>query len=232
MPKRTAAGFWTAVRLVGAAVVVAAIIAQGFSTIGGAAVSGEHVPTAAANFFSYFTILSNAATAVVLAWGGLARVDRGRLTSLDPRGLTAVFACVTTYMLITGVVYNTLLRAISIGPDTVRWANEVMHVAAPLLLVLDLLVGTGHRRPDWRVALGAVGFPIVWIVYTLVRAPFITAPGANTPYWYPYPFLDPHGPAGWNGVWGYVAAIAAGIVLVAFGVVAVLRWRARRIRPS
>jgi hypothetical protein len=135
-------------------------------------------------------------------------------------------------MLITGVVYNALLRATSIGPDTVRWANEVMHVAAPLFLLLDLLLGTGHRRPRWRVAWGAVGFPLAWIVYTLVRAPLITAPGANTSYWYPYPFLNPHGAAGWGGVWGYVAAIAAGIVLVALGVVAVLRRRSRGIRSS
>lgn len=229
MPSRTAAGIWTAARLVAAAVVVAAIVAQGFSTIGSAAASGEHVPTATANFFSYFTILSNAAAAVVLAWAGTARLGPGRLTRLDPRGLTAVFACVTTYMIITGVVYNALLRAISIGPDTVRWANEVMHVAVPLLLLLDLLLGTGHRRPRWRLALGAVGFPLVWIVYTLVRAPLITAPGTDTPYWYPYPFLNPYGPAGWGGVWAYIGAIAAGIVLVALGVVAVLR---RRARPS
>lgn len=221
---------WTAVRLVAAGVVAAAIVAQGFSTIGGAAASGQHVATAAANFFSYFTILSNAATVVVQAWAGFARLRRARRTSLDPRGLTTAFACVTTYMLITGVVYNVLLRAISIGPDTVRWANEVMHVAAPLLLLLDLVAGTGHRMLRWRAAFAALLFPLAWIVYTLVRAPFITAPTSGTPYWYPYPFLDPYGPAGWGGVWTYIVVIAAGILAVAFGVVAVLRLRARRIR--
>jgi hypothetical protein len=219
---------WTTVRLIGAVVVVAAIVAQGFSTIGGAAASGEHVPTAAANFFSYFTILSNAATAIVLAWSALCRLPGADRTRLDPRGLTTAFAYVTTYMLITGVVYNALLRAISIGPDTVRWANEVMHVGAPLLLLLDLLLGPGHRPLPWRAAVGAALFPILWIVYTMLRAPFITAPGPGTPYWYPYPFLDPNGPAGWGGVWTYIIAIAAGIILVAFGVVAVLRLRARR----
>jgi hypothetical protein len=82
----------------------------------------------------------------------------------------------------------------------------------------------------WRAAFAALLFPLAWIVYTLVRAPFITAPASGTPYWYPYPFLDPYGPAGWGGVWTYIAAIAAGILAVAFGVVAVLRLRARRIR--
>ncbi len=219
---------WTAARILVAGVVAAAVIAQGFSTIGAAAAQGEHVPTATANFFSYFTILSNLATAGVLGWAGLARLPRARRDAPDPRGLLALFVCATTYMLITGAVYNLLLRATSIGPDTVDWANEVMHVAAPLYLLVDLLFGTGHRMPRWRTAPAAAVFPVVWIVYILVRAPLVTAPFTDTPYWYPYPFLDPYGPAGWTGVVSYIVAIAAGIVAVAFAVVAVLRIRARR----
>jgi hypothetical protein len=217
----------TILRLIAALVVAAAIVAQGISTIGDAAASGQHVPTVTVNFFSFFTILSNTATVLVLAWSAIARMRPGRLLAPDPRGLTPVFACVTTYMLITGVVYNVLLRATSIGPDTVGWANEVMHVAAPLFLLLDLLVGYGRRGVRWRVAPAAAVFPLAWIVYTLVRAPLVTAPSSGAPSWYPYPFLDPNGPGGWPSVWVYIVGIAAGIVVVAFGVVAVLRIRAR-----
>ncbi|WP_245233127.1 MULTISPECIES: Pr6Pr family membrane protein [Microbacterium] len=230
---------WMIARLVVGAVVAAAVVAQGISTISAAVAAGQHVPTATANFFSYFTILSNAATASVLAWAGLSRLPRRRRDAVDPPALAASLVWVTTYMLITCVVYNLLLRAVSIGPDTVGWANEVMHVGAPLFLMVDLLFGTGHRRVRWRVALATVLFPLAWIAYTLVRAPLVTAPSSGAPYWYPYPFLDPYaGPDGWGGVVGYIVAMAAGIIVVAFGVVAVLRLRFRapagtaRSRPS
>ncbi|KAA9149364.1 hypothetical protein F6B41_14325 [Microbacterium lushaniae] len=217
---------WLIARLVVGAVVAAAVVAQGISTISAAAAAGQHVPTATANFFSYFTILSNAATAIVLGWAGLSRLPRRRRDAVDPPALAACLVCVTTYMLITCVVYNLLLRAVSIGPDTVGWANEIMHVWAPLYLLADVVFGTGHRRVRWRVGVAAVLFPIAWIAYTLVRAPLITAPGSGAPYWYPYPFLDPYaGPDGWGGVVGYIVAIAAGVIVVAFGVVAVLRLR-------
>ncbi|MFD1492176.1 MULTISPECIES: Pr6Pr family membrane protein [Microbacterium] len=219
---------WMIARLVAGAVVTAAVTAQGISTVSAGAAAGYHLATTTANFFSYFTILSNAATAIVLAWAGLSRVPRRRRDAVDPPALAACLVWVTTYMLITCVVYNLLLRAVSIGPDTVGWANEVMHVWAPLYLMVDLIFGTGHRRVRWRVAVAAVLFPIAWIAYTLVRAPLVTAPSSGAPYWYPYPFLDPYaGTDGWGGVVGYLVAIAAGIIVVAFGVVAVLRLRLR-----
>jgi hypothetical protein len=218
---------WAIARLLVAVVVAAAVIAQGFSTIGSAAEEGRHVATTAANYFSFFTILSNIAAALVLAGAGL-RVFRRRGTDApEPAALAIAFLCVTTYLVTTGVVYNILLRAISIGPDTVGWANEVVHVGAPLYLLADLLFGPRHPALRWRAAFAAVVFPLAWIAYTLVRAPIITAPHSGTPYWYPYPFLDPH-EGGWSSVTAYIVAIALGIVAVAVGVVAVLRVRARR----
>jgi hypothetical protein len=221
------AGIWTGARAAMAVVIVAAVVAQAITTIGMAAADGRHVPTTVANFFSFFTILSNSATAIVLGWAALRLLVPRRVPSTDPPALAVCLVCVTTYMLITGVVYNVLLRAVSIGPDTVGWANEVMHVWAPLFLLADLFVGPVRRALPWAAASLAVVFPVVWIAYTLIRAPFITAPTSGSPYWYPYPFLDPNGPAGWGGVWGYIVGIAIGIVAVAVGVVAVGRRRGR-----
>lgn len=219
---------WSAARLAAAGAIAAAVIVQAITTIGAAATDGRHVATVAANYFSFFTVLSNIAAVVVLGWWGLSHLTRRRPDAPAPPALEVAFVCVTTYLLITGAVYNILLRAISIGADTVGWANEVMHVGAPLFLLADLLLGAGHRPLRWRDALPALVFPLVWIGYTLLRAPLITAPASGAPYWYPYPFLDPYGPAGWPGVIAHIVGIAIGIIAVAFGVVAVLRLRARR----
>jgi hypothetical protein len=224
---RAATG-WTVARLAVAAVIAAAVVAQGFSTIGSAMGAGWHVPTTTANYFSFFTILSNIATVVVLGWSALSRLPRKRRDAAEPHALAVAFVCVTTYMLITAAVYNLLLRAISIGPDSVLWANEVMHVWGPLFLLADLFLGTGHRRLRWRDAFPALAFPLAWIAYTLLRAPLITAPSSGASSWYPYPFLDPYGDGGWPGVVAHIVGIALGIIVVAFAVVAVLRWRTRR----
>jgi hypothetical protein len=130
-------------------------------------------------------------------------------------------------MLVTGVVYNLLLRGLPLQPETVGWSNEILHVWGPLFLLLDVLFGAGRRHLPWTAALGAAVFPIAWIVYTLLRAPLITNPTTGAPYWYPYPFLDPN-TGGWSSVVVYIIVIAVGIVALAFGIVAI--GRARGIR--
>ena len=82
------------------------------------------------NFFSYFTILSNAVSAIVLLIGAwLAFTRRG-----DPYWYNLVRACVVTYMATTLVVYNLLLREVSLDQaTTVPWSNEIMHVVGAAL---------------------------------------------------------------------------------------------------
>jgi hypothetical protein len=128
-------------------------------------------------------------------------------------------------MIVTGIVYNTLLRGIALEPGSiVAWSNEVLHLIGPIFLLADLLLGPFRRALPWRTAVGIVVFPLVWVAYTLLRASFITNPGTGDPYWYPYPFLNPNGPGGWGSVLVYVLAIAAAIIAVALVVV----WVGRR----
>lgn len=214
-----------------ALLIVAAIVAQAQETIAYAVADDRHLPTVMTNFFSFFTILSNTAAAIVLGWASVRLLVARSARTVDPPALAIALVCVTTYLLITGTVYNVLLRAVSIGPDTLGWANEVMHVWAPLFLLIDLFAGPARRALPWAATSLALVFPLSWIVYTLLRAPLITAPATGASSWYPYPFLDPTGAAGWAGVWAYIAGIAVAIAVVAAGVVAVGRWRGRR-RPS
>lgn len=166
------------------------------------------------NFFSYFTILSNALAALTLlaaAWFSFAR-------PVEPAWFTVVRVCAATYMATTLVVYNLLLRGISLDQaTTVPWSNEILHVVGPLLVVLDWVFAPGRTRVSWRRYWIIAAFPIVWVVYSLVRGPIVG--------WYPYPFLNPAQIGGYVAVALYVLAIAAFILLVGAALVALSRLR-------
>jgi hypothetical protein len=215
---RTAVG---AVRVAAAVAIVAAVITQFVNSLGEwQADPTAEVPYQVANFFSFFTIESNVASTVVLAIGGVALLRGAAL----PAWFDVVRLCVATYMTITGVVYNLLLRSIELPQgSTVDWANEVMHVVAPLVLVLDWVLV--HRGMSFRTLGVIVVYPLAWVAYTLLRGAFTvdTRLGRG---WYPYPFLDPHGPDGVAGVVFYVIAIAVGFLVAGAVLVLVSRGRA------
>ncbi|WP_231848156.1 Pr6Pr family membrane protein [Microbacterium testaceum] len=220
---------WNLARVAMAVLVAVAVAAQFVSTVSFSAAMGRDLLTVVANFFSFFTNLSNLSAVVVLALAGARFFVRGRRLEADPPALATALAWVSTYMIITGIVYNLLLRGLPPQPESVGWSNEIVHVWAPLFFLLDLLVGPGRRRLPWKAALGAAIFPIVWIVYTLARAPFITNQTTGAPYWYPYPFFDPH-TNGWGSVAVYIVVIAVAVVGLACGAVAI--GRVRGIRSS
>lgn len=162
-----------------------------------------------ANFFSYFTIQTSLFHAVVFgvgAWFLLAR--RGT----EPDWFGVLRTAATTYTVTTGAVYNVLLRGLpqELGLEQ-PWANEILHTIVPVYALLDWLLAPGRSRVRWRTVGGIVVYPVLWAVYTLVRAPFVLDEGTGNPWWYPYPFLDPNGSAGGYGsvaVWIGVLAVA------------------------
>lgn len=219
-------------RAVGAVVVAAAIVGQFFYSIEWRAENGipeNGIPII--NFFSYFTIDSNIATVVVLVTGAILLWRGG---GSDPRWFGVLRACVTAYMVTTGVVYNLLLRGIELDGATLGWSNEILHVVGPLLLAIDWLFAPGRRPLPWSTIGIVVVFPIVWATYTMVRGPFVVDPtrAALTPGyeigWYPYPFLEPSGPGGYGSVVVYIVLIAVIIGIAGAGIVAISRRGARR----
>ena len=213
-------------RVAVAVAIVVAVVAQLSASLGFWRASGITDPTTqVVNFFSFFTVESNIASAVVLAVGAVLLVAR---PGPDSSGFTLVRASVVTYMVVTGIVYNLLLRGIELPQgSTVGWSNEILHVVAPVYLLLDWLFAPGRvplaARSIWPVLV----FPVVWVVYTLVRGPFVVDAVYGNDFWYPYPFLNPVGSAnGYLSVVLYVVLIAAVIGLVAAGVL----WISRR-RP-
>lgn len=223
--------WWPWARLTASALGFAAIIAQLALTVRIALAAdtawGSHLPTVMTNFFSFFTVLSNLGAAVVLAVAAVWAWTDGREATREPRWLAVAITCVATCMIVTGVVYNVLLRGVELPQgSTVPWSNEVLHVVIPLFMLADVLFAPKRRILSWRILATIAAFPVAWACYTLIRADLIVAPATGDPYWYPYPFLNPHITAGgYLGVAGYIATIALAIIGAGAGVVWVSRWR-------
>ena len=210
-------------RIAGAVTGAAAMVGQLITTYNnGTGLGIQNRSGVFVSFFSFFTIDSNVGAVVVFAIGAvllLRRVD-------DPRWFAVLRASATAYMVVTFIVYNLLLRGIALPQGTtLPWSNEVLHVVAPLLIIIDWLFAPGRRRLEWKELRIVVAFPIIWVGYTLIRGPLAYNEVAKKPSWYPYPFLDPSlSPEGYFSVAFYVILIAGVIIGVGAGVI----WGSRR----
>ena len=198
-----------ALRGAAAALVLAAIITQIVDQLG----AGVFVPS---EYFSYFTVQSSMMNVVVLGAGAVLAFRLKRDSVL----YTGVRMATVTYAVVTGVVYNLLLRGLPpTGYVGIQWPNEVEHVWIPIYILIDWLFATGRANLAWRWVWAAIAYPLAWCAYTIIH-------GAATG-WYPYPFIDPTGPGGWPSVGAYILGIAAFIVGLAFLAVFYSRWSGR-----
>jgi hypothetical protein len=160
-------------RLVVAALVVAAVLATVLEAAGRTTINPF-------NLFGYFTIQSNIILAAVLVVTGVGLLRR-RSTS---QATVVARAASTTYIVIVGLVYVTLLAPLgAVGGVPVPWANAVLHVVTPIAAVVDWLAVDDRRAVPLRSLPVLLGYPVLWTAVVLVR-------GA-TDGWVPYPFLDP-----------------------------------------
>lgn len=161
------------------------------------------------NFFGFFTIQSNVFGIVVVF--ALAAVA---VAGLPPsRALDLARACATTYLVIVGIVYNTILAGLA-GGVALPWANTVLHVVMPIYFVLDWAFVRDRRALEWRRFWVVLVYPLVWLAVVVVR-------GA-TDGWVPYPFLDP------GSGYGAIALYAIGIGL-AFALAGSAVWASSRM---
>ncbi|TFC50033.1 MULTISPECIES: Pr6Pr family membrane protein [unclassified Cryobacterium] len=163
-----------------------------------------------AAYFGFFTIQSSLMNVVVLFVGGVLAL---RLAA-EPELLARVRMSTLAYAVITGVVYNLLLRNQPADGtfEGLTWPNEVLHVWAPALILLDWLLAPGRPALAWKRIWFALIYPLVWLAYALLRGTFTD--------WWTYPFLNPDEPGGWPSVFLYVLVIAvviAGISAIAIG---------------
>lgn len=214
-------------RIAVAVAIIAAIVAQLIASVAFANKGGEnYTGVVILNFLSYFTIDSNSLSAIMLLVGAGFLIV-GRIP--EPRWFALARASIVTYMIVTGVVYNLLLRGNLPQGATVAWSNEILHLIGPLYLLLDWLFAPGRTSMKSKDIWVVISFPIIWCVYTLVRGPFASDPYIHTNYWYPYPFLNPNTAAeGYFTVAFYVILIAIVVCVTAAGAL----WVSRRWAPS
>lgn len=167
--------------------------------LGAAWAKGQSGWGAAANFFSYFTILSNLLVAASFAAPG------AFWRSARTRG------AVTLYIAVVGLVYELVLRRLWHPQGAQFMADLLLHDAVPLAAVahwLFLRERGALKGPDpiaWLL------FPAAYLVYALLR-------GATTGWW-AYPFID-------ASILGYARVLLNAAVLMAvflglgFGMVA------------
>lgn len=156
------------------------------------------------NLFSYFTVQSNLIAAAVFTLAAIAIIRQRPLGDW----FRYIRGSAVLYMLITGIVYATLLQN---NPDAnpalgFDWKNFVLHQLGPIFIVGWWLLWPSAKAITSREAWLWLVFPVIWIIYTLVRATFVD--------WYPYPFLNPEKVGGWDGVVLYIIGITLAFVVL------------------
>lgn len=171
--------------------------------------------TNVANFFSFFTIQSNLIGAAVLLVAACLVPRETRTWSLI-RGAAAI------YLVLTGVIYNTLLVDLAEElQTTIPWVDDVLHKIIPIVMLIDLLLVPLAHRIRWREATVWAIYPLAYFAYSLIRGPIVD--------WYPYPFLDPREDGGYLGVAGFSVVVLLAFLACIWVITEVNAWRLRQV---
>lgn len=193
-----------ALRLALASLIATALLAQ-------LAISLSKSDLTIVRFFSFFTVLSNTAAAVMLT------LLAGRPGRDGTVGLATFRGAVTVYMTVTFLVY-----AFVLAPNTVDvgltepWIDWTLHIIGPIAVAADWLFSPPSTSLEPSTVSIWIVFPAVYLAYTLIRGPIVD--------WYPYPILDPNQSDGYAVVAMWSAVVL--VVIVGFGLL--YRWWANR----
>lgn len=161
-----------------------------------------------AEYFAYFSIQGTMIAGVMLAYAGWL----GWTGTPEKRLVTIVRASATTYAVVIAVVYNALLRN---SPGDIRDAgyawpvvpNEIMHVWAAVMILIDWLVLSGKFKLRLRASLWVAVFPLGWLAFSVTRG--------ILDGWWAYWFLNPNEKAGLAGMFEYIGGIT--VLMVGLG---------------
>lgn len=159
-------------------------------------------------YFTFFTVDTSILVGLILLIGAYQSFT-GRAES---RAFTiARFSLVTSYVIV-GVVYNLLLRGLppSAADAGYEWPtvpNDVLHVWAPILLVVEWLLVAHTHHLRWNASFWTWSYPFIWLGFTLVRG--------SIDGWWPYFFIDPNDKGGVTGMVTYILGIMAFLFVTA-----------------
>jgi hypothetical protein len=128
--------------------------------------------------YSFFTILTNTIIAVgltvpLVAW-------RSRLAEWLES--PAIRTATASYITLVGIVYSLALRHTWNPQGLQLFVDHLLHDVVPVAFVAYWAVFVGRGRVRWSDIPRWLGFPVVYLIYTMIRGPIVD--------WYPYPFLD------------------------------------------
>jgi hypothetical protein len=167
-----------------------------------------------AEYFSYFSIQGTMIAGVMLAYTGWLSWTG----TPEKRQVTIARVSATTYAVVIAVVYNALLRD---SPGDIRDAgyawpvvpNEIMHVWAAVLILLDWLILSGYGKLRLRASLWVAFYPLAWLAFSVTRG--------MLDGWWAYWFLNPNEDAGIPGMLQYIAGITVLMIGLGFVLIAV-----------
>lgn len=159
-------------------------------------------------YFTFFTIDTSILAGLLMlvaatySWRG----------AKEPLWFSRARLGVVTASVIVAVVYNALLRglppaAADMGYEWPTVPNDILHIWAPLFLVVEWLIFAPNKTLKWQAAFWAWAYPFAWLAFTLVR-------GAVDGWW-PYFFIDPTDKGGVPGMLTYIFGIMAFMFIVA-----------------
>ena len=173
-------------------------------------------------YWAYFTIETSLLMGAMLSAGAWFAWFKGNEA---PRWFEISRVSLAAANIVVAVVYNALLRG---SPDDSRdiavgyvWPtppNEVLHVWAPIVVALELLIVNSKIRLKLVEALWAAAFPILWLAGSIIRG--------NIDHWWPYWFINPD-LYGVPSMLMYIAGITMILILTAFALLLLRRGVAR-----
>jgi hypothetical protein len=133
------------------------------------------VPARLGNLLCFFTIESNIIVGVTCLLLAI-RLDRSS-TAFQTWRLAGVLG-----IAVTGTVFHLVLSGLHTLTGAAKVADFVLHTLVPLLALAGWLVFGPRGVLTWRIAAWSLAYPVVWLVFTLIRGAIID--------YYPYPFLE------------------------------------------
>ena len=173
-----------------------------------------------AEYFAYFSIQGTLIAGFMLAYTGWLSWTG----TPEKKQVTIARMSATTYSVVIAVVYNALLRD---SPGDIRDAgydwpvvpNEIMHVWAAVLILLDWVLIAGWPHLKLRASLWVAAFPLAWLTFSVTRG--------MLDGWWAYWFLNPNEKAGLAGMFEYIAGITVLMIGLGFLLLLIRRLVAR-----
>ncbi len=190
-----------------------ALIAQFYIN---ASLKASPVPEMIIRYFSYFTIQTN--FIVVICYTTLLFSPGSKWGSFFSRQQT--LAAITVYIIIVGLIYNTILRFIWNPEGLQKVVDELLHAVIPVLALIYWLLFAAKNQLQWKNILPWLIYPFAYIIYILIRG--------SVSGFYPYPFINTT-KLGLNKVFVNSAGIAVAFIIMSLVLVGIGKFLNKKI---